>query len=928
MTGPTTTGSINAELTIDKSGWDAKAEEVKAEARELGALNPEIKVDANVGPAIAKLNEVAIAEQRLEVATRQAANSASVAYVANERLTAVMEKRGRTDMQVVAASEAAARADRNAEASEIKLLAATEALNAAKAESVRKSLEQASANEIESKSEDKASATAETANHRRVSGLQILIGLAPALLGPTAAIAAAAVGLGVGFGVMGVSGVLAIKGIKDQMEDGTVVGARYAGGLSQLKGNLDALANTSAVHMLQGFDQSLNAIENKMPFLNTLVGNMSGLLGQMGGTALNGVLSGLQQMNTLTSAGAIELSKFVTWLFSFNGTNGFTQFISYAIDNLPATMKLIENLVTLAGHILSAFAPLGPVVLGFLNGLTDVLNALPLPVLAGLVTTALTVAPALQIAGKAVELFGIESNLAVPGIGIFLALLAGVGMAVASSALGTEQGTQAFRDYTQALKDDNEELGKNVRLQAAKALSDAGAFDAGRELGLTQTTLTNALMGNAAAQQIVNDHIKEGRAFQNDWTQGVVDANTGIYVATAAQDKMGKAIDTVTKTLGAQKDSIDRSKQINLDLAAANDTTTGSMTAQTAALQLQANQFGTTATSIKGAQDAQDKNAQSTADATAKMQLQNDAAGLLKMALDGLNGKAISAAQAQNAFDSQLSNMGTHVDKVGKQITFTTANIGDMSAASVALRGQLNSQVSALMQTVEANGGLDESTGKAKAQMEQMRTQIIDNAVAHGVDKDAVTAYVDNLLKIPESVPPTKVDIDKAEAELKLQGFQSAINSLTGKTVTIYAQANIDAAMAALDTLHANSMVAANAYATGAAYRSEGGTVPEYHADGGMAGVNYLAAGGSPFVPRGTDITPAMLTPGEIVMKRASVKSLGAGNLLEANRTGQWPGQGQGQGGGVHVDQITIYDQQDPVATSMDVQRRLSMIAT
>jgi hypothetical protein len=55
----------------------------------------------------------------------------------------------------------------------------------------------------------------------------------------------------------------------------------------------------------------------------------------------------------------------------------------------------------------------------------------------------------------------------------------------------------------------------------------------------------------------------------------------------------------------------------------------------------------------------------------------------------------------------------------------------------------------------------------------------------------------------------------------------------------------------------------------------------------------YLSEGGSPFVPRGTDTVPAMLTPGEIVMKRASVASLGAGNLLEANRSGKWPAQQQ-----------------------------------
>jgi soluble cytochrome b562 len=327
-------------------------------------------------------------------------------------------------------------------------------------------------------------------------------------------------------------------------------------------------------------------------------------------------------------------------------------------------------------------------------------------------------------------------------------------------------------------------------------------------------------------------------------------------------------------------------------MAAANDTTTGSMSAQSAALQLNANQFGTTSEAIKAAQDAQDKAGTSTADTTTKMQLQNDAAGLLKMALDGLNGKAISAAQAQNAFDSQLTNMGTHVDKTGKQIKFTTTNIGDMSAASVALRGQLNGQVSALMQTVEANGGLDESTGKAKEQMESMRTQIINNAVAHGVDKDAVTAYVDNLLTIPKSVPPTKVDIDKAEAELKLKGFQSAINSLTGKTVTIYAQANIDAAMAALDTLHANSMVTANQYATGDAYQKSGGGEVGYKADGGN--VAYLAAGGFPGGPRGTDTVPTWLTPEEFVVKRASAKSIGLPALNYMNQTGQLPPQPSG----------------------------------
>ena len=45
----------------------------------------------------------------------------------------------------------------------------------------------------------------------------------------------------------------------------------------------------------------------------------------------------------------------------------------------------------------------------------------------------------------------------------------------------------------------------------------------------------------------------------------------------------------------------------------------------------------------------------------------------------------------------------------------------------------------------------------------------------------------------------------------------------------------------------------------------------EYHADGGVVG-------GSPFIPRGTDTVPAMLTPGEIVLNAAQQKML-ASNL-------------------------------------------------
>ena len=55
-------------------------------------------------------------------------------------------------------------------------------------------------------------------------------------------------------------------------------------------------------------------------------------------------------------------------------------------------------------------------------------------------------------------------------------------------------------------------------------------------------------------------------------------------------------------------------------------------------------------------------------------------------------------------------------------------------------------------------------------------------------------------------------------------------------------------------------------------------------ANGGM--VQYRAGGGSIFKPRGTDTVPAMLTPGEFVIRKSAVDAIGADNLAAMNSGG------------------------------------------
>lgn len=724
--------------------------------------------------------------------------------------------------------------------------------------------------------EDRVGTGADNMGQRGRIGILALVAAAPAAVAALGPIGGAAIGLGAAFGVMAVSGVLAIKGIKDAMADGNQTGEQYTAGLGSMRGMLDQLSHTAAVGLLSGFNTVVQDLSDRMPFLNRMIYESSGALGQLGGTALHGVLDALQVMNPLISAGAAELNKFVGWLAAMPASNGFSSFVRYSIDNLPSVMTLIENLVTTVGRVIQAFAPLGPVVVGALTVFTDVVNSLPLPVLAGVVTTVTSLGIALNIAGSpmiasgiaavAARLvaLGISADLAVPVVGVLLAAIAGLAVGFATVAASNTQANVALTDYGDALQRDNDLIGENVRKTAAKALSDSGAFDAAAKLGISQKELTDAVLHVGDAYETVMAKVGPAQMKSSNF----------LNMTAKDADSMRSSMQLLSDAVGTNSDQITKGVQAQKDQAAA-------LTEQDSAAQKVAASYGMTTAAYTAAKAAQDSAKQSTDQNTASMQLQNDAAGLLKAALDGLNGKTMSAAQAQNSFDSSLVNMGDHVTSTGKKVTFTTASINDMSSASVALRGQLNGQVQNLQNVVQANGGLANSTGKAREQMVNMRQQIIDNAVAHGVDRDAVTAYIDKIMSIPTKVPPTKLDVDNAAAIAGVNQLQAMINSLRGASITNH-----------IDSIYSETHVSNGVGGSGGQTRSDGG--PIYRADGGPVSPTYLANGGFSRGPIGTDTVPAWLTPGEHVMKRASAQSIGAPALKYMNDTGKLPSSGGG----------------------------------
>lgn len=64
----------------------------------------------------------------------------------------------------------------------------------------------------------------------------------------------------------------------------------------------------------------------------------------------------------------------------------------------------------------------------------------------------------------------------------------------------------------------------------------------------------------------------------------------------------------------------------------------------------------------------------------------------------------------------------------------------------------------------------------------------------------------------------------------------------------------------------------------GGSFRSKGGLIPEYHSEGDAVGIKWT--------PKGTDTVPAMLTPGEYVLRKKAVESLGLNFLNNLNKYG------------------------------------------
>lgn len=347
----------------------------------------------------------------------------------------------------------------------------------------------------------------------------ILLGPAVGPLGGAATAAFAGVAAGAGVAV------LAVLGVKKQMEQGTAVGDQFRGGIQLLQKDLGTLEATAAKAVLPGFKQTVTELNTLMPSVNRSVNILGKELGDISAHVVVGLVGGLKTFEPLLlhvgQAADIAARHFQDWATSTGG-GSFANTLGASFDKV---IPILADLAQAVGKLIAAFTPIGSQVVGVLGALSDTINAIPLPVLQALATTFVSLYAANKLAGvfgalsKSIGGLGTSAALSgtklgglatsVAGFTKFAGAAAATGLAVYSLGKSIsgflESGNAAVKvldslgtansDFFNSLAQSKGVIDDTVKSTVQYQLSQDGLTKKAAKAGISQDQLTDAITG-------------------------------------------------------------------------------------------------------------------------------------------------------------------------------------------------------------------------------------------------------------------------------------------------------------------------------------------------------------------------------------------------------------------------------------------------
>jgi hypothetical protein len=223
-----------------------------------------------------------------------------------------------------------------------------------------------------------------------------------------------------------------------------------------------------------------------------------------------------------------------------------------------------------------------------------------------------------------------------------------------------------------------------------------------------------------------------------------------------------------------------------------------------------------------------------------------------------------------------------------------------MGDAAVTNRGNLLNLAQQANNVAEATANQTGSTEKGRQKLIAMRKQIIDTAVAQGMNRAEVQKFIDTILKVPTKVPPTKADADTSAAKTKMSSLKAQIiDTMRDRQANmfIHVGSNIGSVVGGIQAQM-------NAIGASIFHKADGGPIPGYAGGGKLRGPGTGTSDSIQAYVRQTG-RPVALSTGEYVSTAASTSRNEA--ALEAGNKGATLGVvGEGGGGDVELSERSL----------------------
>jgi hypothetical protein len=248
-----------------------------------------------------------------------------------------------------------------------------------------------------------------------------------------------------------------------------------------------------------------------------------------------------------------------------------------SVDNFGAQVSIVTTKIKdwvdeVAGPLGSALSGLGPVLTVVGLGVDLYRSKQEAAAAATLAQAAAAGTAAVAETEAAGAMVALDVAMDANPIGIVAAALGGLALVAGGIALANQKDlTEATKSYTSALSADNEMIGKNTRITAAKALSDSGALQAAVKLGISPGLLVDATLGLAGAKKKLADETDKVNKKLDIEQKNMAEGAGASAAQVRAYDKQWKALKVVTDSVGDQSTALkDATKKEQIYTSAIN----------------------------------------------------------------------------------------------------------------------------------------------------------------------------------------------------------------------------------------------------------------------------------------------------------------------------------------------------------------------